>query len=138
MIVLKIGGDIFKRGLSENLASDIRRVFEEDRLVIVHGGGDEVTEVAEKLGKKQIFITSPEGIRSRYTDEETVEIYAMVMAGRVNKAIVKWLIGNNIPAVGVSGIDGALIVANRKKKLLIVDERGRKRIIDGGFTGKIS
>ncbi|MEM2594179.1 MAG: acetylaminoadipate kinase, partial [Candidatus Bathyarchaeia archaeon] len=62
MIVLKIGGDIFKRGLSENLASDIRRVFEEDRLVIVHGGGDEVTEVAEKLGKKQIFITSPEGI----------------------------------------------------------------------------
>ncbi|MEM1607524.1 MAG: [LysW]-aminoadipate/[LysW]-glutamate kinase [Candidatus Bathyarchaeia archaeon] len=138
MIVLKIGGDVFKRGLSDSLANDIGEILKRDKLVIVHGGGDEVTEIAEKLGKKQIFVTSPEGVRSRYTDEETVEIYAMVMAGRVNKAIVKWLVGKNIPAVGVSGIDGALMVASRKKKLLIVDERGRKRIIDGGFTGKIS
>ncbi|MBS7640810.1 MAG: [LysW]-aminoadipate/[LysW]-glutamate kinase [Candidatus Bathyarchaeia archaeon] len=140
MIVLKIGGDIFRRGLGRSLADDIRRVREEmgEKMVIVHGGGDEVTEIAEKLGKKQIFVTSPEGIRSRYTDEETVEIYAMVMAGRINKAIVKWLISAGIPAVGLSGIDGSILVAERKRKLVIVDERGRKRIIDGGFTGKIS
>ncbi|MEM2341178.1 MAG: [LysW]-aminoadipate/[LysW]-glutamate kinase [Candidatus Bathyarchaeia archaeon] len=137
MIVLKIGGDIFKRGLNENLSNDIRKVLEDEKLVIVHGGGDEVTEIAEKLGKKQIFVTSPDGLRSRYTDEETVEIYTMVMAGRINKAIVRWLISQGISAVGLSGIDGALIMANRKKKLIIVDERGRKRIIDGGFTGKI-
>lgn len=137
MIVLKIGGDIFKRGLSDSLANDIGEILKRGRLVIVHGGGDEVTEIAEKLGKKQIFVTSPEGVRSRYTDEETVEIYTMVMAGRVNKAIVKWLIGKNMPAVGISGVDGALMIASRKKKLLVVDERGRKRIIDGGFTGKI-
>ncbi|MBS7649468.1 [LysW]-aminoadipate/[LysW]-glutamate kinase, partial [Candidatus Bathyarchaeota archaeon] len=48
------------------------------------------------------------------------------------------LLSHGILAVGISGIDGALMVANRKKKLLIIDERGRKRIIDGGFTGKIS
>ncbi|MEM0049453.1 MAG: [LysW]-aminoadipate/[LysW]-glutamate kinase [Candidatus Bathyarchaeia archaeon] len=140
MIVLKVGGDIFKKGLSENLANDIRRVIDArgGKIVIVHGGGDEVTEIAEKLGKKQIFVISPDGIRSRYTDEETVEIYTMVMAGRINKAIVRWLLAAGIPAVGLSGIDGSLLVADRKKKIVIVDERGRKRIIDGGFTGKIS
>jgi len=140
MIVLKVGGDIFKKGLSENLANDIKRVIDArgGKIVIVHGGGDEVTEIAEKLGKKQIFVISPDGIRSRYTDEETVEIYTMVMAGRINKAIIRWLLAAGIPAVGLSGIDGSLLVADRKKKIVIVDERGRKRIIDGGFTGKIS
>ncbi|MEM1581116.1 MAG: [LysW]-aminoadipate/[LysW]-glutamate kinase [Candidatus Bathyarchaeia archaeon] len=138
MIVLKIGGDIYKRGLGESLIDDVKKILENDKVVIVHGGGDEVTDISERLGKKQIFVTSPEGIRSRYTDEETVEIYTMVMAGRINKAIVRWLLSHGILAVGISGIDGALMVANRKKKLLIIDERGRKRIIDGGFTGKIS
>ncbi|MEM2321442.1 MAG: [LysW]-aminoadipate/[LysW]-glutamate kinase [Candidatus Bathyarchaeia archaeon] len=140
MIVIKIGGDIFKGGLNANLANDIKRVREErrEKIIIVHGGGDEVTEVAEKLGKKQVFVTSPEGIRSRYTDEETIEIYMMVMAGRINKAIVRWLIDAGLPAVGLSGIDGSLLVAERKKKLVVIDERGRKRIIDGGFTGKIT
>lgn len=137
MIVLKLGGDVFKRGLKEDLASDIKMVLKDEKIIVVHGGGDEVTEVAEKLGKKQIFVVSPEGIRSRYTDEETAEIYTMVMAGRINKAIVRWLISMNIPAVGLSGIDGSLLVAARKKKIVIVDERGRRRIIDGGYTGKI-
>lgn len=139
MIVLKIGGDVFKSGLNEDLASDIKRVLRErgEKIVIVHGGGDEVTEIAEKLGKKQVFVTSPEGIKSRYTDYETVEIYTMVMAGRINKAIIRWLISTGLPAVGLSGIDGPLLVAERKKKLVIMDERGRKRVIDGGFTGRI-
>jgi acetylglutamate/LysW-gamma-L-alpha-aminoadipate kinase len=138
MIVLKFGGDIFRGGLNRALANDVKKILESSRLIIVHGGGDEVTEISEKLGKKQVFITSPEGIRSRYTDEETVEIYTMVMAGRINKAIVRWLLSCGIPAVGLSGIDGALLIASRKKKLIIIDERGRKRLIEGGYTGKIN
>jgi acetylglutamate/LysW-gamma-L-alpha-aminoadipate kinase len=138
MIVLKIGGDIFKEGLKPGLCKDVKKILEDEKLVIVHGGGDEVTLVAEKLGKKQVFITSPSGTRSRYTDEETVEIYTMVMAGRINKAIVRWLLSQGVPAVGLSGIDAALLRAERKKRLLIVDERNRKRIIEGGFTGKIT
>ncbi len=137
MIVLKVGGDIFRRGLNDSLAEDIKKVLEKDRIVMVHGGGDEVTEIAEKLGKKQVFVTSPGGIRSRYTDKETVEIYTMVMAGRINKAIVRWLLSKGLSAVGLSGIDGALMMAKRKKRLIIIDERGRRRIIEGGFTGKI-
>ncbi len=138
MIVLKIGGDIFEKGLNRELSEDILRTLKEQKMIIVHGGGDEVTRIAEKLGKKQVFITSPSGIRSRYTDKETVQIYVMVMSGRVNKSIVLWLLRHGIPAVGLSGLDAAIIEARRKKRLIIIDERGRKRIIEGGYTGKIN
>jgi acetylglutamate/LysW-gamma-L-alpha-aminoadipate kinase len=138
MIVVKIGGSLLEKGLNPTLVMDIKKVLETDRLVLVHGGGDEVTKIAEKLGKPQQFVVSPEGIRSRYTDEETVKIYTMVMAGKINKETVALLLGGGIPAIGLSGIDAALMKAQRKERLIIVDERGRKRIIDGGFTGKIS
>lgn len=137
MIVLKIGGDIFERGLRPRVSADIKTTLENNRLVIVHGGGDEVTKIAEKLGKPQIFISSPSGITSRYTDEETVGIYSMVMAGKVNKRIVAFLLSEGIPAIGLTGIDSQLIKAKRKKRLIIMDERGRRRIIEGGYTGKI-
>ncbi|RJS75017.1 [LysW]-aminoadipate/[LysW]-glutamate kinase [Candidatus Bathyarchaeota archaeon] len=137
LIVLKIGGDIYQKGLSSELLKNIKNVLQQNKLVIVHGGGDEVTRIAEKLGKKQVFIRSPGGIRSRYTDKETIEIFTMVMAGRINKTIVRWLQTQGISAVGLSGIDGGLLKARRKKRLIIIDERNRKRIIEGGFTGKI-
>jgi len=137
MIVLKIGGDIFEKGMSTSLSKDIRKILEREKVVLVHGGGDEVTRIAEKLGKKQIFVTSPEGIRSRYTDGETVQLYTMVMAGKINKAIVRWLLSQGISAVGLSGLDAGMLRAERKKRLVMVDERNRKRIIEGGYTGKI-
>ena len=138
MFVLKIAGDIYKRGMYDSLLDDIKEIFLKEAMVIVHGGGDEVTEIAERLGKKQIFITSQSGIRSRYKDRETVEIYLMVMAGGVNKAIVQHLLEHNLPAVGLSGIDSGILRAKRKRRLIIVDERGRKSIIEGGYTGKIT
>ena len=137
MIVVKIGGAIYQKGLTPELTEDIKKVLENEKLVIVHGGGDEVTSIAQKLGKQQSFITSPGGIRSRYTDEETAEIFTMVMAGKINKAIVRWLLSKGINAVGLAGLDAGMLRAERKKKLVIIDERNRKRVIDGGYTGKI-
>ena len=136
MIVIKLGGSILGSVVSPTILEDVQSKASSG-LIIVHGGGDEVTEVAEKLGKQQKFIVSPEGIRSRYTDKETVEIYTMVMAGKLNKQIVATLQSRGIPAIGLSGIDASILKAKRKKKLIIVDERGRKRIVEGGFTGKI-
>jgi acetylglutamate/LysW-gamma-L-alpha-aminoadipate kinase len=107
-------------------------------VIIVHGGGKEVTKVSEQLGKEPKFVTSPSGIKSRYTDKETVEIFTMVMSGSINKKIVRMLQKNGINAVGFSGVDAKTIQAERKKKLLIVNEKGRKQAIDGGYTGKIS
>jgi len=138
LLVIKMGGSILKEGASSELVSDLKALAKENKLVLVHGGGAEVTETAAKLGKKQEFIVSPEGFRSRYTDKETIEIYTMVMAGKINKQIVSALQSQGISAVGLSGLDGALLKAERKKRLIIVDERGRKKVIDGGYTGKIT
>ena len=138
VIVVKFGGDLVSnKEVMDNLARDIADVTAKDKVVVVHGGGDIVTAIAEKLGKPQVFITSPEGFRSRYTDKETAEIYMMVMAGRINKEVVLSLLKAGIKAVGISGVDGALLKAERKKKLIIIDERGRKRAIEGGYTGRI-
>jgi acetylglutamate/LysW-gamma-L-alpha-aminoadipate kinase len=137
MIVLKIGGSVVD-GLHSSAVADIKSIAEMYKLVIVHGGGKEVTSTATKLGKEQKFIMSPGGVRSRYTDKETAEIYTMVMSGKLNKAIVQMLLRQHINAVGIAGIDGCILKAERKKKLLIINEKGRKMIIEGGYTGKIT
>lgn len=136
-IVVKIGGSLVEQGINPTILEDIKDLSSARKLLIVHGGGDQVTKIAEKLGKSQTFVVSPEGIQSRYTDSETVVIYTMVMVGKINKEIVVALHRMGIDAIGLSGVDGALIKAERKKKLIIIDERGRKRIIEGGYTGKI-
>jgi acetylglutamate/LysW-gamma-L-alpha-aminoadipate kinase len=138
LLVIKMGGSILKEGASTDLVADLKTVLKENKVVLVHGGGAEVTEIASKLGKQQQFITSPEGFRSRYTDKETIEIYTMVMAGKINKQIVLALQSQEIPAVGLSGLDAQILQAERKTRLIAVDEKGRKRVMDGGYTGKIT
>jgi acetylglutamate/LysW-gamma-L-alpha-aminoadipate kinase len=138
LLVIKMGGSILKEGASTDLVRDLKQVAEDNRVILVHGGGVEVTEISSKLGKEQKFIVSPEGFRSRYTDKETIEIYTMVMAGKINKQIVLALQSQGIPAVGITGLDAATLRAERKTKLIAVDERGRKKVIDGGYTGKIT
>jgi len=137
MITIKIGGSVVD-DLHPTTIADIKKVAEQEGIVLIHGGGKEVTKVSQQLGKEPKFVTSPSGIKSRYTDKETAEIFTMVMSGRINKTIVRMLQQNGINAVGLSGVDGKVIQADRKKKLLIVNEKGRKQAIDGGYTGKIS
>ncbi len=137
MITIKIGGSVVD-GLHESTMEDIKRVSEQEGVILVHGGGKEVTRVSGQLGKEPRFVTSPSGIKSRYTDKETSEIFTMVMSGRVNKNIVRMLQKHGINAIGLSGMDARVMRADRKKRLLIVNEKGRKQAIDGGYTGKIT
>src|SRR5574337_871092 len=130
MITIKIGGSVVD-GLHPTTISDIKKVSENEKLIIVHGGGKEVTKISEALGKEQKFIVSPGGIKSRFTDKETAEIFTMVMSGKINKMIVGMLQKHGINAVGLSGIDGKIIQAERKKKLIVMNEKGRKMVIDG-------
>ncbi len=137
-LVCKIGGSIID-GVDPSIMEELQDLRSKGtQIVLVHGGGDQVTEYAEKLGKKQNFVTSPEGIRSRYTDKETAEIFTMVMSGLLAKKIVRALLARGIQAISLSGIDGALLQAERKQRLVIIDDRGRKVAIDGGYTGKIT
>ena len=137
MITIKIGGSVIDN-LHPTTISDIKKVVEREGVILVHGGGKEVTKVSEQLGKEPKFIVSPSGIKSRYTDKETVEIFTMVMSGKINKTIVRLLQKNGINAIGLSGVDAKVLQAERKKKLLIINEKGRKQAIDGGYTGKIT
>ena len=137
MITIKIGGSVVD-DLHESTIGDIKKVSQQEGIILVHGGGKEVTKVSTQLGKEPKFVTSPSGIKSRYTDKETSEIFTMVMSGRINKNIVRMLQKHGINAIGLSGVDAQVIRADRKKKLLIVNEKGRKQAIDGGYTGKIT
>jgi len=135
-IVIKIGGDLLKDNLNYVIA-DIKKLHAENKKIILcHAGADIVTNVAEKMGKPQIFTYSTKGYRARYVDEETRDIYLMVVAGLNNKRIVKEMIANDLPAVGISGVDGGLITAERFKKIMVIIE-GRKKFKDN-YTGKPS
>jgi len=136
-IVAKIGGSLLRQGFPEALLEDLARLSKSAQVALVHGGGETVTEVATKLGKEQRFVVSPEGIKSRYTDRETAELYTMVMSGLLAKRIVLSLRSRGVSSVSLSGLDGSLFQGKRKKKLLVVDERGRKLMIEGGYTGRV-
>jgi len=137
MIVVKIGGDLLHGGLPDGIVEELKTLSREDGVVLVHGGGDIVTDLATRLGHPPRFVVSPKGFRSRYTDRETAEIFTMVMAGKINKEIVSALQGAGVQAVGLCGLDGGLVRAKRKKQIVAVDERGRKMLMEGGYTGKI-
>jgi len=137
-VIVKVGGSLLKDGVPANLIDDVAALSHSHQLVLVHGGGDVVTEYATRLGKEQRFVVSPAGIRSRYTDSETVEIYQMVMSGLLAKRLVLALQKAGLKGASLSGTDGALIQGKRKAKLMVVDERGRKVAIEGGYTGKVS
>lgn len=88
------------------------------RTVIVHGGGPEITDMLKRVGKKSEFV---DGLR--VTDKESAEIVQMVLAGKVNKDLVKILQNAGGRAIGISGIDGGLIEARvRDERLGYVGE----------------
>ncbi|MEM2043076.1 MAG: [LysW]-aminoadipate/[LysW]-glutamate kinase [Nitrososphaerota archaeon] len=136
MLVVKAGGRTITANAS-NIVRSVVRASSSKQVVLVHGGGDVVTEYCRALGIEPKFVVSPQGIRSRYTDEKELEVYVMVMAGKINKSLVAEATRHGARAVGISGADGGLLLAERKKRIVVVDERGRKRVIDGGYTGQI-
>jgi [amino group carrier protein]-L-2-aminoadipate 6-kinase len=123
---------------SDSSLKDLEQVYRNNQTVIVHGGGDTVTRVAEQLNIPQQFVISPEGFKGRLTDDRTIDVYTMVMGGKVNKKIVRDLQKTGIPAVGLSGLDGGMLQATRKTRIIAKDSNGRRRIVEGGFTGQIT
>src|SRR3990170_2390834 len=88
MITIKIGGSVVDN-LHPTTISDIKKIVEQEGVVLVHGGGKEVTKVSKELGKEPKFVVSPGGIKSRYTDKETAEIFTIVLFILPDITIVK-------------------------------------------------
>lgn len=132
MLVIKLGGasGIDVGGVLEDLA----RL--EEPWVLVHGGNAELNDVSTRLGHEPRFVTSPSGYTSRVTDAETIRLIQMVYRGRINNDLVLRLQRLGVNAVGLSGVDGRLWVAERKEAIRVV-EGGRKFLLRDDYTGKV-
>ena len=105
-VVIKYGGNaMINYQLKQQVMEDIVLLWLIGiRVVLVHGGGPEINELMNRLGKKPVFV---DGLR--VTDKETVDIVQMVLAGKVNKTLVGLLETKGGKALGLSGMDGRLI-----------------------------
>jgi acetylglutamate/LysW-gamma-L-alpha-aminoadipate kinase len=135
MIVVKAGGN--GQLDMEAICADVAELVSQgEQVVLVHGGSHETNIISEKLGHPPRFVTSVSGHVSRYTDRETLEIFAMVTAGRINKLLVERLQKLGVNAIGLSGLDGRLVQAKKKAALRIV-ENGKRKVLRGDYSGKI-
>lgn len=115
IVVIKYGGNaMINEDLKDSVMKDLILLsLIGVKVVLVHGGGPEITGMLEKVGKKSEFI---DGLR--VTDKETVDIVQMVLAGKVNKTLVNLIENLGGHAIGLSGMDGHLIEAEPKDERL--------------------
>ncbi|OIQ82102.1 acetylglutamate kinase [mine drainage metagenome] len=131
-IVIKYGGNAMTDpGLQDCFARDVVLLkLVGMNPVIVHGGGPQINELLDRLGKKGTFIQG-----MRVTDEETMDVVEMVLGGQVNKEIVNLINRHGGKAVGLTGQDGNFI---RAKKLLMANIEVPGEFIDIGQVGDIT
>ena len=121
-VVIKYGGNaMINEELKQQVMEDIALLWLIGvKVVLVHGGGPEISQIMKRLGKEAVFI---DGLR--VTDKETVDIVQMVLAGKINKTLVNLIQMKGGHAVGLSGIDGGILEAKVKDERL-------------GFVGEIT
>lgn len=121
-VVIKYGGNaMINEELKQQVMEDIVLLsLIGVKVVLVHGGGPEITETLKKIGKESVFV---DGLR--VTDKETAEVVQMVLAGKINKSLVNLLEMKGGKAMGISGMDGHLIEAKTRDEKL-------------GFVGSIT
>lgn len=114
-VVIKYGGNaMINEELKQQVMEDIALLWLIGvKVVLVHGGGPEISQTMKQLGKEAVFI---DGLR--VTDKETVDIVQMVLAGKINKTLVNLIQMKGGHAVGLSGIDGGILEAKVKDERL--------------------
>ena len=114
-VVVKYGGNaMINEELKQQVMEDIALLWLIGvKVVLVHGGGPEISQTMKRLGKEAVFI---DGLR--VTDKETVDIVQMVLAGKINKNLVNLIQMKGGHAVGLSGIDGGILEAKVKDERL--------------------
>lgn len=135
IFVVKLSGKVTEEDtVLQSLAEEIALCHQVGiRLVVVHGGGVQLTQLAERLGIEQRMIAG-----RRVTDEDTLEIAKMVFAGKINTDVSAALRRLNVPSVGLSGLDGGLILARRRRpEQAINPQTGRTETIDYGYVGDV-
>jgi acetylglutamate kinase len=129
--VIKAGGGVFGNpALTHSLIEQISILhYMGVRVVMVHGGGPQVTEVSEAMGVKSQMVQG-----RRVTDEKSIEVTAMVLNGLINTRILAICRELDVQAVGISGVDAGLVQAHRRKPLQL---EGSSELVDYGLVGDI-
>ncbi len=135
-MVVKIGGSagVAAAKILDEIALCIEAGL---RVVLLHGGSDLTNMLSQRLDHPVRMITSPGGMTSRYTDSETLRIYAMAVAGQINTELVALLQQRGVNALGLAGVDGRLLLARRKAVVRSVTPEGRVLLLRDDYTGQI-
>jgi len=130
--VVKAGGEVFADADSTRLLIEQLAILHYFgvRVVMVHGGGPQLTALSESLGLATQFVNG-----RRVTDEKLIEVTAMVLNGLINTRVLAICRDLNIDAVGISGVDAGLVCAHRRAPVKLED--GSERTIDYGFVGDV-
>ena len=134
-ILIKFGGHAMGKADYVNaFAADIALLDQVGaQPVVVHGGGPQIGEMLNKLHIESSFI---DGLR--VTDDATISVVEMVLAGGINKALVAAIAGSGARAVGVSGKDGGLLTARKLMTMVEVSDSAVQQAVDLGFVGEPS
>ncbi|MCA0405474.1 MAG: acetylglutamate kinase [Proteobacteria bacterium] len=132
VIVIKYGGHAMgDRAAAEDFAEDVTLLeLQGVKPIVVHGGGPQIGKMLDKLGIKSEF---KGGLR--VTDEATVEVVEMVLAGSINKQIVGWIAAEGGKAIGLCGKDGNMVTARKVTRTMRDPDSNIEREVDLGFVG---
>lgn len=142
VVVIKYGGNaMINEQLKEQVMEDIVLLsLIGVKVVLVHGGGPEITDTLKRIGKESVFV---DGLR--VTDKETADVVQMVLAGKINKTLVNMLEINGGKSIGISGLDGHMIEAQMKDerlgyvgKITNVDVTPIKDLLEKGYIPVVS
>jgi acetylglutamate kinase len=145
LVLVKLGGKAAENAASlAGLAAEMRALSTDRGFILVHGGGAEVTSLSKKLGITSVFSN---GLRQ--TSAAEMDIVDMVLAGKVNKQLVRLLRVHGLDAVGVSGADGGILTGksmgimpdgslSRTGEVVAVDDRLLSTLLDKGFLPVVS
>lgn len=133
-IVVKLGGSA---GIDQNLTlDDLATLWPEQQIVFIHGANAALDAFIQSQGREPKLVTSSKGQVSRFTDQETMDDFLAIYAGRVNKRLVEGLQTREINAVGLTALDGAIARGPRKDAIRVV-ENGKLKILRGDYAGSI-
>lgn len=134
--VIKLGGELCRPGPAlRNLSEQIALLHQLGiRIVVVHGGGPQASELSRRLGHEPRIVAG-----RRVTDADTLEVAKMAFAGTINTDVVAALCAAGAPAVGLSGVDGGMIQVRRRPVSEVFDpQTQRVQVVDFGFVGDVT
>lgn len=135
VFVVKMGGELCTPGaVLDNVMEQLGLLYQLGmKIVLVHGGGPQATELGDKLGVESSFVNG-----RRITSSEFIDVAKMAFAGTINTDVIAAGKRAGLPAVGLSGIDGELLTAVRRERVEVVDAETReRRTVDFGFVGDV-